>query len=196
VSVEVPLRQFQYWSAAEQQWLVAGGRRAVYVGDADSAGRLALEAAVDIPSHANVTCDDAQLSATMVSGRLTVPRGSWCDLVDVSVAGDARIGGTGVRIAGSTIGGNLDILGTQDAADPLSAQTNIVAATRPSRATSWCPAAGSRLRGTSGSVARTSSTATSCSPATTPPATRSRATPSIGTWCALTTATSRPSTTP
>ena len=62
----------------------------------------------------------------MVSGRLTVPRGSWCDLVDVSVAGDARIGGTGVRIAGSTIGGDLDILGTQDAADPLSAQTNIV----------------------------------------------------------------------
>jgi hypothetical protein len=120
VSVEVPLRQFQFWSAADQQWQVAGGRRAVYVGDADSAGQLALQAAVDIPSQANVTCDDAQLSATMVSGRLTVPRGSWCDLVDVSVAGDARI--SGLRIAGSTIGGDLDILGTQDAADPLSAQ--------------------------------------------------------------------------
>ncbi len=62
----------------------------------------------------------------MVSGRLTVPRWSWCDLVDVSVAGDARIGGAGVRIAGSTIGGDLDVIGTQSAADPLSAQTNIV----------------------------------------------------------------------
>lgn len=98
------LRQFQYWSAADQQWLVAGGRRAVYVGDADSAGRLALQAAVDIPSHDNVTCDDAQLSATMVSGRLTVPRGSWCDLVDVSVAGNHTSGNS---IEGNTIDRDL-----------------------------------------------------------------------------------------
>jgi hypothetical protein len=38
-----------------------------------------------------------------------VPRGAWCDLVDVSVARDLAISGTGVRVAGSTIGGGLVI---------------------------------------------------------------------------------------
>jgi len=45
----------------------------------------------------------------MISGRLTAPRGAWCDLVDVSVARDLAISGTGVRVAGSTIGGDLVI---------------------------------------------------------------------------------------
>jgi len=126
VSLEVPLRQLQYWSADKQQWLVAGGHRTVYVGDADATAGLPLQATVDIPSHANVTCVDQQLSATMIAGQLTVPRGAWCDLIDVSVARDLVISGTGARVAGSTIRGNVEISGVHDAADPLSAGTNVI----------------------------------------------------------------------
>jgi beta-glucosidase len=126
VSLEVPLRQLQYWSATDQRWLVASGRRTVYVGDADSPAQLPLLANVDIPSQSNVTCVDQQLSATMISGQLIVPRGAWCDLVDTSVARDVTISGTGVRIAGSTIGGNVDIADVRHAADPLSAGTNVI----------------------------------------------------------------------
>jgi Fibronectin type III-like domain len=126
VSLEVPLRQLQYWSATYQQWLVASGRRTVYVGDADSPMRLPLRASVDIPSRSDVTCVDQQLSATMIAGQLTVPRGAWCDLVDVSVARDLTISGTGVRVAGSTIGGSVNVFRVRDAADPLSAGTNVI----------------------------------------------------------------------
>ena len=126
VSLEVPLRQLQYWSAADQQWLVAGGRRTVYVGDADATASLPLQATVDIPSHTDVTCVDQQLSATMIAGQLTVPRGAWCDLIDVSVARDLTISGTGVRVAGSTIHGNVDIFGVRGADDPLSTGTNVI----------------------------------------------------------------------
>ncbi len=130
ISLEVPLRQLQYWSATDQQWLLASGRRTVYVGDADSSTRLPLQASVDIPSRSDVTCVDQQLSATMIAGQLTVPHGAWCDLVDVSVARGLTISGTGVRVAGSTIGGNVDIIRVRDAADPLSAGTNVICNTR------------------------------------------------------------------
>src|SRR5262249_44934023 len=36
VTMNVPLRQLQYWSAAKQQWITAAGSRTVYVGTADS----------------------------------------------------------------------------------------------------------------------------------------------------------------
>jgi beta-glucosidase len=146
VSLEVPLRQLQYWSATDQKWLMASGRRTVYVGDADASARLVLQASVDIPSRSDVRCVDQQLSATMVSGQLTVPRGAWCDLVDVSVGRGLSISGTGVRVAGSTIGGNVDISGVSGAADPLSAGTNIICNTtiggdlvigRSGRASMW-----------------------------------------------------------
>ena len=146
VSVDVPLRQLQYWTATDQQWLVASGRRNVYVGDADAPSSLPLQASVDIPSRSDVTCVDEQLSAAMISGQLTVPRGAWCDLVDVSVARDLTISGTGVRVAGSTIGGNVDIFGVRGAADPLSAGTNVICNTtiegdlvigRSGRGTPW-----------------------------------------------------------
>jgi beta-glucosidase len=126
LTLKLPLRQLQYWSADRQKWLIADGRRAVYVGDADSPARLPLRTSVDIPGRTDVTCDNQQLSAIMVSGQLTVPRRAWCDLIDVSVARDLVITGTGARLAGSTIGGNVDIFGTRDAADPLSAGTNVV----------------------------------------------------------------------
>ncbi len=126
VTMNVPLRQLQYWSSAQQQWLTATGRRAVYVGDADSPASLTLQATVTIPSSNNVTCDDQQLSAVMVPGNVTVPRGAWCDLIDTSVAGNLQVNGSGIRIAGSTIKGNLDIGDVRDAADPLSSGTNVV----------------------------------------------------------------------
>ena len=62
----------------------------------------------------------------MVQGNVTVPRGAWCDLVDTSVAGNVLVGGTGVRIAGSTIKGSLVALGVRAAADPLSSGANVI----------------------------------------------------------------------
>jgi hypothetical protein len=62
----------------------------------------------------------------MVQGNVTVPRGAWCDLIDTSVAGNLQVNGSGIRIAGSTIKGSLDIDGVRDAADPLSSGTNVV----------------------------------------------------------------------
>jgi hypothetical protein len=126
VTMNVPLRQLQYWSSGQQQWLTAAGTRTVYVGDADSLAALPLRATVRIPSSGNLTCDDQQLSAVMVQGNLTVPPGAWCDLIDTSVAGNLEVNGTGIRIAGSTINGNLDISGVRAAADPLSSGTNVV----------------------------------------------------------------------
>ena len=124
--MSVPLRQLQYWSSAQQQWLTATGRRTVYVGDADSPSSLPLQATVTIPPSGNVSCDDQQLSAVMVQGNLSVPPGAWCDLIDTSVAGKFEVDGTGIRIAGSTINGNLDIGNVRSAADPLSSGTNVV----------------------------------------------------------------------
>jgi beta-glucosidase len=126
VQMHVPLRQLQYWSAGQQQWLTAAGARTVYVGDADSPSSLRLQAHVTIPSSGNVTCDDTQLSAAMIAGSVVVPPGSWCDIIDTSVAGNVVVSGSGVRIAGSTISGNLVAAGVQDADDPLSSGANVI----------------------------------------------------------------------
>ena len=123
----------------------------------------------------------------MVSDRLTVQRGSWCDLVDVPVAGDARIGGAGVRIAGSTIGGDLDVIGTQSAADPLSARNNIVCNSTV-HGDLVGPGSGSAATWDIGQCGPNVIHGDRASPATTRPATQSRATPSTGTWCVLATA--------
>jgi beta-glucosidase len=126
VTMSVPLRQLQYWSSAQQQWLTASGSRTVYVGDADSLSSLPLQASVTIPGTDNITCANEQLSAVMVQGSVTVPPGSWCDLIDTSIAGDLQVSGTGIRVAGSTINGDLDISGVRDAADPLSSGADVV----------------------------------------------------------------------
>jgi hypothetical protein len=61
-----------------------------------------------------------------VQGNVVVPRGSWCDLVDTSIAGSLLIEGTGVRVADSTIGGSVVAVGVRDADDPLSSGANVV----------------------------------------------------------------------
>jgi beta-glucosidase len=126
VTMNIPLRQLQYWSSDRQQWLTASGSRTVYAGDADSLSSLPLQAKLTIPASDNITCNNAQLSAAMVAGNVTVPSGAWCDLIDTSIAGNLQVSGTGVRIAGSTIKGNLVIGGVRAAADPLSAGANVV----------------------------------------------------------------------
>jgi beta-glucosidase len=126
VQLHLPLRQLQYWSSGQQQWLTATGPRTVYAGDADSPASLRLQARVTIPSSGTITCDDSQLSAVMVQGSVLVPPGSWCDIIDSSVAGNVVVSGSGVRIAGSTISGSLVAAGVRDADDPLSSGANVV----------------------------------------------------------------------
>jgi beta-glucosidase len=126
VTMTVPLRQLQYWSAGKQQWITAAGSRTVYAGDADATSSLPLRATVSIPATGSISCDNEQLSAAMVQGNLTVPNGAWCDLVDTSVAGNLLVSGSGVRIAGSTIGGSLVISNVRAADDPLSSGANVV----------------------------------------------------------------------
>jgi len=126
VTMHVPLRQLQYWSSASQKWITAAGARTVYVGTADSLSSLPLRQQVTIPSSGTVTCDDTQLSAVQVQGNVVVPAGAWCDVIDSSVAGSVMASGTGLRIAGSTIGGSLVAVGVRAADDPLSAGANVV----------------------------------------------------------------------
>jgi Fibronectin type III-like domain len=126
IEMHVPLRELQYWSDGSQQWITAAGPRTVYVGDADARSSLPLHSQITIPASSSITCENEQLSAVMVQGDVTVPRGDWCDLVDASVAGDVHVKGDGVRITGSTIEGNLVIDRVKGAADPLSSGTNVV----------------------------------------------------------------------
>jgi hypothetical protein len=127
VSMHVPLRQLQYWSSADQKWLTAAGSRTVYAGDGDSAASLPLRAGITIPSSASITCDDTQLSAVQVQGNVVVPPGAWCDMIDSSVAGSVIVtASSGLRIAGSAIGGNLEAASVHGASDPLSSGVNVV----------------------------------------------------------------------
>ena len=127
--MNVPLRQLQYWSSAQQQWITAAGTRTVYAGDADALSGLPLRARVSIPSSGSITCDDTQLSAAMVQGNVLVPPGAWCDMVDTSVAGSVLVTGTGLRIDNSTISGSVIAAGVRDADDPLSAGANVICGT-------------------------------------------------------------------
>src|SRR6202000_505644 len=85
-----------------------------------------LHATVTIPSSSSITCDDTQLSAVAVQGNVVVPAGSWCDMIDTTVAGNVTVDGSGLRIAGSTIKGDLTATGVRGAADPLSSGANVV----------------------------------------------------------------------
>ena len=125
-STTTPAPTPQYWSAGKQQWITAGGSRTVYALRAPRVVQPAAARPGDDPRGEQLTCSNEQLSAVMVQGDLTVPPGSWCDLVDTSVAGDVHVSGTGLRIAGSTIDGDLEISGVRDAADPLSSGLNVV----------------------------------------------------------------------
>lgn len=126
VTMEVPLRQLQYWSSASQQWITATGSRTVYVGDADSPSSLPLRATVNIPREGNLICSNEQLSAVMIRGNVTVPQGSWCDLIDTTIVGNLQVSGTGIRLAGSAIGGNVTAGHVTSAADPLSSGADVI----------------------------------------------------------------------
>ena len=59
---------------------------------------------------------------------MIVPGGAWCDVIDTTVTGNLVMsrGSAGVRIAGSTVDGNLVATGTTQAADPLSAGYDVL----------------------------------------------------------------------
>ena len=126
VTLHVPPRQLSYWSETAQQWVLDSGGRTLWVGDADAATSLPLSATLR-SANPNITCSDEQFNATTINGNLTVPQGTWCDLVDVTVKGNVLVQqSSGVRIQGATIGGNLQAENSADAADPLSADGNVI----------------------------------------------------------------------
>jgi beta-glucosidase len=126
VQMTVGLRELQYWDTNDQRWRVAGGERTIYAGDADSMSELPLQTTVTIPKQANVTCDDQQLSAAVVSGNVTIPSGDWCDMVSDSVAGNVTFTGDGLRMTETTVDGNLTANHASADDDPLSSGTNVV----------------------------------------------------------------------
>jgi hypothetical protein len=135
VTEHVGLRQLQYWSSAKQQWVLATGPRAVYVGDADAPADLPLQTGIDVQGPAgagadNVSCVNEQLNATTIDGDLTVPSGAWCDLVDVTVNGSIIANHVaGLRISGSTITRDVIIGNAAAASDPLSSGANDICGT-------------------------------------------------------------------
>lgn len=129
VSEHIPMRQLQYWDSATQQWVLATGTRTVYVGDADSLTRLPLRTTVSVGTG-NVACNNEQINTTTVRGNLSIPRGSWCDLVNVTITGSlSATGASGLRVSGSTIHGNVTLTSTAKAVDPLSSGANVVCGT-------------------------------------------------------------------
>ncbi len=126
VTLHVPRRQLSYWSDAAQQWVLDAGGRKVWVGDADAPAQLPLSATV-YESHSVHSCVNEQLDAMTIDGNLHVPRGAWCDLVDVKVTGSVHAErSSGIRIQSSAVAGNVRISRTSGASDPLSAGANTV----------------------------------------------------------------------
>ena len=76
------------------------------------------------------TCDDEQLSATLIDGTLLVPRGQWCDIIDTTIKGNLVIQSSeGVRIENSSVGGNVLARDNRVAEDPLSAGEDVLCGT-------------------------------------------------------------------
>jgi hypothetical protein len=126
VTLHVDSRTFSYWSDENQQWVLDAGGRSLWVGDADAPGSLPLHATL-APAPANISCANRQLNATTIAGNLTASNGTWCDLVRVTVKGNALLGGTGgVRLAGSTVNGNLLALNASAASDAMSSGANVI----------------------------------------------------------------------
>jgi hypothetical protein len=130
VTLHVPARQLSYWSDATQKWVLDSGGRGLWVGDADQPTSLPLHATLPA-ANKNITCSNSELNATTIPGNLTVPTGSWCDLVDVIVNGNLQAqNGAGLRLQGSTVNGNLQAQATTAATDPLSSGANVVCNTK------------------------------------------------------------------
>ncbi len=132
VTLHVPARGLSYWSEKDQKWVLDSGGRLFSVGDADQEARLPVREIMPNSGKASgvTTCSDEQINATIVTGGLSVPNGSWCDLVDVTVRGNLTLNhATGTRIQGVTVNGNLTAKNTAGTADPLSAGTNNICGT-------------------------------------------------------------------
>jgi hypothetical protein len=132
VTMHVPARELSYWSEKSQKWVLDSGGRLFSVGDADQPARLPVREIMPDNGKASgvTTCSDEQINASIVTGDLSVPNGSWCDLVDVTVRGNLTLNqATGVRVQGSTVNGNLTAKNTAGTADPLSAGTNNICGT-------------------------------------------------------------------
>jgi hypothetical protein len=129
VELHVDRRALSYWSEAQQKWILDAGGRTFSVGDADAVSHLPLQAKLGGPpkDKGDVTCSDEQINAAAIDGDLTVAKGDWCDLVDVSIGGNLHVDGTtGVRLESVDVAGNADIAHASGAGDPLSAGTNLV----------------------------------------------------------------------
>ncbi|MBO0834983.1 MAG: glycoside hydrolase family 3 C-terminal domain-containing protein, partial [Actinobacteria bacterium] len=124
VTLHIPARQLSYWSEAKQNWVLDAAGRRVSVGDADALAHLPLQTTLKAAPN-SITCSDQQFNATTINGNLTIPPGAWCDLVRVTVNGNVSIQGTGVRMSGVTINGNV-AASTSDASDPLSSGANTI----------------------------------------------------------------------
>ena len=132
----LPLQQKVYVSANTSGGPGFGiGATGFQVGPSSDPGRGMNLAGYPIAS--TVTCDDEQLSATVISGNLVVPSGAWCDIIDTTVAGNLVIsaGSLGVRIADSTVKGAL-AFGTWQASDPLSSGADVLCNTTVMRGVS------------------------------------------------------------
>jgi beta-glucosidase len=126
VTLHVPARQLSYWSDAKQQWVLDAAGRNVWVGDADAAANLPLQATLKAASK-NITCSNEQLNATTIDGNLTVPKGAWCDLVRVKVNGNVQLQqSTGVRLTAVTVKGNVEAGNASGAGDALSSGFNVI----------------------------------------------------------------------
>jgi hypothetical protein len=120
-------RQLSYWSEAKQKWVLDPDGRTIYVGDADALSRLPVHATLVTRSTRTLTCADDEINGTVIDGNLLVPRGQWCDLVDVTVRGDLLAQSiTGLRVDQSTVLGDLTARRTRQAVDPMSSGTNVV----------------------------------------------------------------------
>src|SRR5215472_13033592 len=126
VTMHIPPRQLSYWSDATQNWVLDAAGRRVSVGDADSLGRLPLQATLKTTAK-NITCTNRQFNATTINGNLTVPMGAWCDLVSVKINGNVNIQqSSGIRLSGVTVNGNVEANGTTNAGDPMSSGANTI----------------------------------------------------------------------
>lgn len=129
VTIQVPARQLEYWSDAQQRWMSTTGTRTVWVGTGDSPSTLPLHTKIGSQANGNMVCQNTAINATVINGDLTVPDGSWCDLVSVTVNGSVKVSGSsGLRIRSTAIRGDLTITGSAQAADPNSAGSDTVCA--------------------------------------------------------------------
>ncbi|MEU9347971.1 glycoside hydrolase family 3 C-terminal domain-containing protein [Streptomyces sp. NPDC048278] len=127
VTEHVDLRQLQYWSPADQQWVQATGSRTVYVGGANRLASLPLKTEISIPAATNITCANQELNSMTVNGNLTVKAGTWCDLSNVTIKGSLKADkATGLRLVNSTVKNDVELTDTKAANDPISSGANTI----------------------------------------------------------------------